>query len=95
MGKVRYAPGVILSPIERIIRAEHVLDLAYKRQCFICGELGPCRHREPEVEMAIAASSYGIGGSLAPVLKFPVASEQHAGLRPKPVQSVRIAGGGA
>lgn len=33
-----------------------LLALAYsQRCCFICGKLGPCNHRQPEVELAIMA----------------------------------------
>lgn len=30
-----------------------LLELAYARPCLICGEDGACRHREPEVELAL------------------------------------------
>jgi hypothetical protein len=29
------------------------LEIAYMRQCFVCGKSGTCPHREPEVEHAI------------------------------------------
>lgn len=33
-----------------------LLALAYsQRACFICGKLGACKHRQPEVELAIMA----------------------------------------
>lgn len=51
-------------PVDHWSRRQAVLAAAYQeRRCFMCGELGWCRHREPEIEMAIAAS-YGIGGQI-------------------------------
>ncbi len=29
------------------------LELAYQRPCFICRQLGWCKHREPQVELAL------------------------------------------
>lgn len=34
-------------------RIRDLLDCAYERLCFICGHPGRCRHREPQVEIAI------------------------------------------
>ncbi len=30
-----------------------LLEMAYSRPCFLCERTGPCRHREPAVELAI------------------------------------------
>ena len=30
-----------------------LLDLAYGRPCYVCGNQGRCRHREPAVELAL------------------------------------------
>lgn len=29
------------------------IERAYQRQCFICRQLGWCKHREPQVELAL------------------------------------------
>ena len=37
-----------------------LLMLAYsRRRCFVCGKLGPCSHREPEIELAIIRAEWG------------------------------------
>jgi hypothetical protein len=48
----------IQAPGPRTMRQElgataRLLELAYARPCLICGEDGACRHREPEVELAL------------------------------------------
>ena len=30
-----------------------LLDRAYRRRCFVCGQRGDCAHREPRVELAL------------------------------------------
>jgi 4'-phosphopantetheinyl transferase EntD len=48
----------------RAVRVRAILALAYSRRpCWICGVVGFCRHREPVVELAIAAWR-GIGASV-------------------------------
>jgi len=34
-------------------RTVALLEKAYRRRCFVCGERGDCEHREPRVELAL------------------------------------------
>jgi len=48
----------VQEPGPRTMRQEpgataRLLELAYARPCLICGEDGACRHREPQVELAL------------------------------------------
>jgi hypothetical protein len=46
-------PVVERHPIEGRGSVYLLLRLAYQRECFICGGLGDCHHREPQVELAM------------------------------------------
>ncbi len=43
-----------------------LLDTAYQRPCYCCMRTGPCRHREPLVELAEATQSPAAPGEPLP-----------------------------
>lgn len=60
------SPGRPSAVVAEVFRTAAVLSLAYeRRRCFVCGHYGFCTDRERDVELAIAHSSYGIGGRIA------------------------------
>lgn len=54
------APGSAFRPVFRgpvadveKTHTERLLALAYVRPCFVCSKEGPCKHREPDVELIL------------------------------------------